>query len=42
MRQFSVAEGRCLAVMAEAHPVNSVAQQWGVSRQTLHALVEPL
>lgn len=26
-----------LAVIAEGHPVCSVAQQWGVSRQTLHA-----
>ena len=26
-----------LAVIAEGHPVVSVAQQWGVSRQTLHA-----
>lgn len=26
-----------LAVIAEGHPVSSVAQQWGVSRQTVHA-----
>lgn len=26
-----------LAVIADGHPVSSVAQQWGVSRQTLHA-----
>ncbi|RBY78247.1 helix-turn-helix domain-containing protein, partial [Blastococcus sp. TF02A-26] len=40
MRELSVAEQRYLAVfavIAEGHPVNSVAQQWGVSRQTLHA-----
>jgi hypothetical protein len=35
-----VAEQRYLAVLAviaEGHEVSSVAQQWGVSRQTLHA-----
>jgi transposase-like protein len=40
MRELSVAEQRYLAVLAviaEGHPVSSVAQQWGVSRQTLHA-----
>jgi transposase InsO family protein len=40
MRELSVAEQRYLAVLAviaEGHPVVSVAQQWGVSRQTLHA-----
>jgi transposase InsO family protein len=40
MRELSVAEQRYLAVLAviaEGHPVCSVAQQWGVSRQTLHA-----
>lgn len=26
-----------LAVIAEGHPVSSVAEQWGVSRQTMHA-----
>lgn len=26
-----------LAVIAEGHPVSSVAEQWGVSRQTLHS-----
>jgi transposase InsO family protein len=39
MRELSVAEQRYLAVLAviaEGHPVCSVAQQWGVSRQTLH------
>jgi len=37
---MSVAEQRYLAVLAviaDGHPVSSVAQQWGVSRQTLHA-----
>ena len=40
MRELSVAEQRCLAVLAvnaEGHPVSSVAQQWGVSRQTVHS-----
>jgi transposase len=40
MREISVAEQRYLAVLAviaQGHPVSSVAQQWGVSRQTLHA-----
>jgi transposase InsO family protein len=40
MREISVAEQRYLAVLAviaEGHPVSSAAQQWGVSRQTLHA-----
>jgi transposase InsO family protein len=40
MREMSVAEQRYLAVLAviaEGHDVSSVAQQWGVSRQTLHA-----
>jgi transposase len=40
MRELSVAEQRYLAVLAviaEGHPVSSVAQQWGVSRQTVHA-----
>jgi transposase InsO family protein len=40
MRELSVAEQRYLAVLAviaDGHPVCSVAQQWGVSRQTLHA-----
>src|SRR5215217_2829100 len=40
MRELSVAEQRYLAVLAviaEGHPVSSVAQHWGVSRQTLHA-----
>jgi transposase InsO family protein len=40
MRELSVAEQRYLAVLAvipEGHPACSVAQQWGVSRQTLHA-----
>jgi transposase InsO family protein len=40
MRELSVAEQRYLAVLAviaEGHPVSSVAEQWGVSRQTLHA-----
>jgi transposase len=40
MREMSVAEQRYLAVLAviaEGHEVSSVAQQWGVSRQTLHA-----
>ena len=35
-----MAEQRYLAVLAvigEGHPVSSVAQQWGVSRQTVHA-----
>jgi transposase InsO family protein len=39
MRELSVAEQRYLAVLAviaDGHPVSSVAQQWGVSRQTLH------
>jgi transposase InsO family protein len=39
MRELSVAEQRYLAVLAviaEGHPVSSVAQQWGVSRQTMH------
>src|SRR5215210_4322318 len=40
MRELSVAEQRylvVLAVIADGHSVSSVAQQWGVSRQTLHA-----
>ena len=40
MRELSVAEQRYLAVLAviaDGHAVSSVAQQWGVSRQTLHA-----
>ena len=40
MREMSVAEQRYLAVLAviaEGHEVASVAQQWGVSWQTLHA-----
>ena len=40
MRELSVAEQRYLAVLAvigEGHPVSSVAQQWGVSGQTVHA-----
>src|SRR3954447_2058227 len=40
MREMSVAEQRYLAVLAviaDGHDVASVAQQWGVSRQTLHA-----
>src|SRR5687767_9091905 len=40
MRELSVGEQRYLAVLAviaEGHPVSSVAQQWGVSRQTLSA-----
>jgi transposase len=39
MRESSVAEQRyraVSAVLAEGPPVSSVAQQWGVSRQTLH------
>jgi transposase-like protein len=40
MRELSVAEQRYLAVLAviaEGHPVAAVAQQWGISRPTLHA-----
>ena len=40
MRELSVAEQRyraVLAVNAEGHDVTAVAQQWGVSRQTVHA-----
>jgi transposase-like protein len=40
MRELTVAEQRYLAVLAvivEGHSVSSVGQQWGVSRQTLHA-----
>jgi transposase InsO family protein len=40
MREMSVAEQRYLAVLAviaDGHEVAAVAQQWGVSRQTLHA-----
>jgi hypothetical protein len=40
MRELSVAEQRYLAVLAviaEGHPVASVARQWGVSWRTLHA-----
>jgi transposase-like protein len=40
MRELSVAEQRYLAVLAviaDGHEVGPVAQQWGVSRQTLHA-----
>ncbi|MGZ4663619.1 MAG: IS481 family transposase [Frankiaceae bacterium] len=39
MREMSVAEQRYLAVLAviaDGHEVAAVAQQWGVSRQTLH------
>jgi transposase len=39
MRELSVAEQRYLAVLAviaDGHAVCSVAEQWGVSRQTLH------
>ena len=38
-RELSVAEQRCLAVLAviaDGHDVTAAAQQWGVSRQTLH------
>jgi transposase InsO family protein len=40
MRELSVVEQRyqaVLAVIAEGHSVTEVAQQWGVSRQTMHA-----
>ena len=40
MREMSVAEQRypaVLAVIADGHDVTAAAQQWGVSRQTLHA-----
>ena len=40
MRELSVAEQRYLAVLAviaEGHPVSSVAEQWRVSRQTVHS-----
>jgi transposase len=39
MRELSVAEQRYLAVLAviaDGHDVTAAAQQWGVSRQTLH------
>ncbi|MGZ6869110.1 MAG: helix-turn-helix domain-containing protein, partial [Frankiaceae bacterium] len=39
MREMSMAEQRYLAVLAviaDGHEVAAVAQQWGVSRQTLH------
>ena len=42
---MSVAEQRYLAVLAviaEGHEVCSVAQQWGVSRQTLHTWLGPV
>src|SRR3954454_3701019 len=40
MRELSVAEQRYLAVLAviaDGHDVTAVAEQWSVSRQTLHA-----
>jgi transposase len=40
MREMSVAEQRYLAVLAviaDGYDVTAAAQQWGVSRQTLHA-----
>jgi transposase len=39
MREMSVAEQRYLAVLAvvaEGHDVSAAAEQWGVTRQTLH------
>jgi transposase InsO family protein len=39
MREMSVAEQRYLAVIADGHDVVAAAQQWGVSRQTLHSWI---
>ena len=42
MREMSVAEQRYLAVLAviaDGHDVTAAAQQWGVTRQTLHAWI---
>jgi transposase InsO family protein len=42
MREMSVAEQRCLAVLAviaDGHDVTAAAQQWGVTRQTLHTWI---
>jgi transposase InsO family protein len=42
MREMSVAEQRyraVLAVIADGHDVTAAAQQWGVTRQTLHSWI---
>jgi transposase len=39
MREMSVAEQRYLAVLADGYDVTAAAQQWGVTRQTLHSWI---
>jgi transposase len=42
MREMSVAEQRYLAVLAviaDGHDVTAAAQQWGVTRQTVHTWI---